>query len=210
MTHRHKRMTLILLLPLMVGCWLVPGFSSFNSVAFASPAGGTLVVGGVGSLTLPEWLSATEAKGLENQKNAGLQYDLVGFSGDVWHYARLVSYRLEQNLGPAALLFSLAESNPQVLGELARPLLEKSLAENGGKILEWSQARKSSFGGRSVPTISARLIMTEKAPLPMAAKVYVFMHKDRIVAFGLFAPDSDRVFWEKTGTGLFGQLAWEL
>lgn len=184
-------------------CWLLPGL---QSGAFA---GGNLAVTGVGVLTLPEWLAATEAKGMENQPNAGLQYDLVGLSGNTWHYARLVSYRLEQNLGPAALLFGIAEANPQVLGELARPLLERSLAENGGKILEWSQARKTSLGGRNVPTISARLIMTEKVPLPMAATVYVFMQKERLFALGIFAPDSDRVFWDQAFRPMAGQMIWE-
>ena len=182
--------------------------SSFLSLAEASQTGGSFELSGVGTLPLPEWLEASQAKGLENQPNAGLQYDLVGLSGEVWHYARLVSYRLEQNLGPAAILFGIAEANPQILGELARPLLEKNLAENGGKILEWSQARKASFGGRSVPVISARLVMTDKVPLPMAAKVYVFSHKDRIFALGIFAPDSDRIFWEHTSAKMFGKINW--
>ena len=117
-------------------------FSSLPSVFAASSTGGSLGIAGVGSVSLQEWMMATEAKGLENQPNAGLQYDLVGLSGDAWHYARLVAYRIEQTQGPAALLFGIAEANPQILGELARPLLEKSLAENGGKILEWSQSRK--------------------------------------------------------------------
>ena len=183
-------------------------FGFMQEKAVASP-GGPLAIPGVGTLTLPEWLTGTEAKGLDTQQNAGWQYDLVGSSGDTWHYARLVSYRLEQNPGPAALLFGIAEANPQVLGELARPLLEKSLAENGGKILEWSQARKKQFGGRSVPSISARLIMTEKIPLPMAAQVYVFMNRERLFAFGLFAPDSDRIFWEQLFGKMSGQMTWE-
>ena len=88
-------------------------------------------------------------------------------------------------------------------------LLEKSLAENGGKILEWSPARKTSLGGRGVPTISARLTMTDKVPLPMAATVYVFMHKERLYALGYFVPDSDRRFWERIANPMFGQLKWE-
>ena len=183
-------------------------FGAMQEGAAASPGGATAIPG-VGALVLPEWLTGTEAKGLDNQQNAGWQYDLVGFSGDTWHYARLVSYRLDQNLGPAALLFGIAEANPQVLGELARPLLEKSLAENGGKILEWSQVRKKQFGGRSVPCISARLIMTEKIPLPMAAQVYVFMNREKLFAFGLFVPDSDRVFWEQLFGKMSGQMTWE-
>ena len=102
-------------------------FSSLPPVFAASSTGGSLGIVGVGSISLPEWMMATEAKGLENQPNAGLQYDLVGLSGDAWHYARLVAYRIEQTQGPAALLFGIAKANPQILGELARPLLEKSL-----------------------------------------------------------------------------------
>ncbi len=185
-------------------------FSSLPPVFAASSTGGSLGIVGVGSISLPEWMMATEAKGLENQPNAGLQYDLVGLSGDAWHYARLVAYRIEQTQGPAALLFGIAEANPQILGELARPLLEKSLAENGGKILEWSQSRKTSFGGRSVPAISARLIMTEKVPLPMSAKVYIFMHKERLFALGVFVPDTDRFFWEKTINDMTSKISWEL
>ena len=180
---------------------------SVNAAVANNP--GNLALPGIGGIMLPEWLVATAAKGLESQPNAGQQYDLSGLSGDAWRYARIVVYRLEQNLGPAALLFGFVESNPTALGELARPLLEKNLAENGGKILEWSPARKTSLGGRSVPTISARLIMTEKVPLPMAATVYVFMHKERLYAVGYFVPDSDRRFWEKIATPMFGQLKWE-
>lgn len=180
---------------------------SVNAAVANNP--GNLALPGIGGIMLPEWLVATAAKGLESQPNAGQQYDLSGLSGDAWRYARIVVYRLEQNLGPAALLFGFVESNPTALGELARPLLEKNLAENGGKILEWSPARKTSLGGRSVPTISARLIMTEKVPLPMAATVYVFMHKERLYAVGYFVPDSDRRFWEKMANPMFGQLKWE-
>ena len=180
---------------------------SVNAAVANNP--GNLALPGIGGIMLPEWLVATAAKGLESQPNAGQQYDLSGLSGDAWRYARIVVYRLEQNLGPAALLFGLVESNPMALGELARPLLEKNLAENGGKILEWSPARKTSLGGRGVPTISARLTMTDKVPLPMAATVYVFMHKERLYALGYFVPDSDRRFWEKIATPMFGQLKWE-
>ena len=180
---------------------------SVNAAVANNP--GNLALPGIGGIMLPEWLVATAAKGLESQPNAGQQYDLSGLSGDAWRYARIVVYRLEQNLGPAALLFGFVESNPTALGELARPLLEKNLAENGGKILEWSPARKTSLGGRSVPTISARLIMTEKVPLPMAATVYVYMHKERLYAVGYFVPDSDRRFWEKMANPMFGQLKWE-
>lgn len=172
-------------------------------------AGDPLTLSGVGTLGMPEWLEAMPAKGLDEAGNAGLQYDLVGLTGGTWHYARLVSYRLEQNLGPAAMLFGLVESNPKLLGEVARSLLEKNLTENGGKILEWQQARRSPLGGRNVPVISARLIMTEKVPLPMAATVYVFAHKERIFALGVFAPDSDRAFWQGLLNGMAGQLRWE-
>ena len=164
---------------------------------------------GIGGVALPDWLTASAAKGLENQANAGQQYDLTGLSGDAWRYARIVVYRLEQNLGPAALLFGIVEASPTALGELARPLLEKSLAENGGKILEWSPTRKTSLGGRGVPTISARLTMTDKVPLPMAATVYVFIHKERLYALGYFVPDSDRRFWDKIANPMFGQMKWE-
>jgi len=203
--NRRLYVFLTLIAVLFAGTML-PGL---QSEAFASPAGGLLGIPGVGTLSLPEWLTATEARGMENQPNAGWQYDLVGLSGDTWHYARLVSYRLEQNLGPAAMLFGIAEANPQILGELARPLLDKSLSENGGRILEWSPARKTFLGGRSVPMISARLIMTEKVPLPMSAKVYVFMQKEHLFALGVFAPDSDRVFWDRTFNQIAGQLSWE-
>lgn len=204
MSYKHNRFFAVLAVMLLMCCSFLPsGFA-------ASSTEGTLGIAGVGSFSLPEWMAATEAKGLENQPNAGLQYDLVGLFGDSWHYARLVSYRIEQNLGPASLLFGVAEANPQILGELARPLLEKSLAENGGKILEWSQARKTPFGGRSVPSISARLIMTEKVPLPMSAKVYIFMHKEKVFALGIFAPDTDRFFWEKSINDMTGKMKWEL
>jgi hypothetical protein len=191
---------------MVAGVCLLPLWSADAAVAADS---GSLTLPGIGGIVLPEWLGATASKGLENQANAGQQYDLTGLSGDAWRYARIVVYRLEQNMGPAALLFGLVEANPTALGELARPLLEKSLAENGGKILEWSPARKTSLGGRSVPTISARLTMTEKVPLPMAATVYVFMHKERLYALGYFVPDSDRRFWEKIATPMLGQLQWE-
>lgn len=171
--------------------------------------GSPLAMPGVGTFTVPEWLEASSAKGLEEQPNAGLQYDLIGFSDGVWHYARLVTYRLEQNLGPAAMLFGLVEANPKLLGELARSLLEKSLAENGGRILEWSEASRGQLGGRTTPVIAARLIMTEKVPLPMAATVYVFANKERIYALGLFAPDSDRRFWQTTFAAMAGKLRWE-
>ena len=32
----------------------------------------------------------------------------------------------------------------------------------------------------------------------MSAKVYIFMHKERLFALGVFVPDTDRFFWEKT------------
>ena len=180
---------------------------SVNAAVANNP--GNLALPGIGGIMLPEWLVATAAKGLESQPNAGQQYDLSGLSGDAWRYARIVVYRLEQNLGAAALLFGIVEASPTALGELARLLLEKSLAENGGKFLEWSPARKTSLGGRSVPTISARLTMTDKVPLPMAATVYVFMHKERLYALGYFVPDSDRRFWDKIANPMFGQMKWE-
>ncbi len=197
---------------LLLACFVAAGLyvsplQSANAAVASEPA--SLTLPGIGEIVLPEWLAATAAKGLESQPNAGQQYDLTGLSGDAWRYARIVVYRLEQNLGPAALLFGIVESNPAALGELARPLLEKSLAENGGKILEWSPARKTSLGGRGVPTISARLTMTEKVPLPMAATVYVFMHKERLYALGYFVPDSDRRFWEKIANPMLGQLKWQ-
>ena len=196
----------VVTIALVVGVCL---FCPLQQVAAMPAATGQFVLPGIGGLTIPDWLTASAAKGLEKQADTGQQYDLTGLSGDAWRYARIVVYRLEQNLGPAALLFGFVESNPTALGELARPLLEKNLAENGGKILEWSPARKTSLGGRSVPTISARLIMTEKVPLPMAATVYVFMHKERLYAVGYFVPDSDRRFWEKMANPMFGQLKWE-
>ena len=199
---------LILVVAMVFGiCPLLMGIAP-KSVVFAGP-GGEFSIPGVGSMNLPDWLEATAAIGLENQPNAGLQYDLVGFSKDTWHYGRLVTYKLNQNLGVASLLFGVAESNPQVLGELARPLLAKSLAENGGRILEWAPAKKALFGGSNVPVINARLIMTEKIPLPMAATVYVFMHRDRLTAVGLFSPDSDRLFWNQQFRQLAASLHWE-
>ena len=191
---------------IVAGLWLTP-LQLANAAVASDPA--NLILPGIGGIALPDWLAATAAIGLENQPNAGQQYDLAGLSGDAWRYARVVVYRLEQNLGPAALLFGIVESSPAALGELARPLLEKSLAENGGKILEWSPARKTLLGGRGVPTISARLTMTEKVPLPMAATVYVFMHKEKLYALGYFVPDSDRRFWEKVATPMLAQLKWE-
>ena len=200
-----KKIKLIVVLTLLL--FVEGGFFGVGAIAGAEP-GGTLTVSGVGSLSLPDWLEAKEAKGLENQTNAGLQYDLVGLYKDTWHYARLVTYKMEQNMGVAALLFGVAEANPQVLGELARPLLDKNLAENGGKILEWMPAKKAMLGGRNVPSISARLIMTDKVPLPMAATVYVFMHQDRLFAIGLFAPDSDRQFWTQQFRQMSADMKW--
>ena len=197
---------LLLAVFIVTGLWL--GSLQSANAAIVNDSG-SLALPGIGEILLPEWLAATAAKGVENQANAGQQYDLTGLSGDAWRYARVVVYRLEQNLGPAALLFGIVEASPAALGELARPLLEKSLAENGGKILEWSPPRKTLLGGRGVPTISARLTMTEKVPLPMAATVYVFMHKERLYALGYFVPDSDRRFWEKVAPAMLGQLKWE-
>ena len=185
----------------------VSSMRDFASVAKAE-SGGALQIAGIGSFPLPDWLEAKAAKGLENQPNAGMQYDLVGFSKDTWHYARLVAYKMDQNMGVASLLFGVAEANPQVLGELARPLLDKSLADNGGKILEWLPAKKAPLGGRSVPAISARLIMTDKVPLPMTATVYVFLHQDRLFAVGLFSPDSDRQFWAQQFRQMAADLKW--
>jgi len=176
----------------------------FQSVSSAEP-GGALAVSGVGTINLPDWLEAKAAKGLEGQQNAGQQFDLIGLSKETWHYARLISYKVEQDLGPAALLFSMADSNPQVLelmSGLIRPMLTKNLEENGGKVLEWYPAKKASFGGRNVPVLTARLIMTDKVPLPMFATVYVFMQGDRPSGLGIFCPDSDRLFW----TPLFSQM----
>ena len=204
---RIRKWTLMILVGFIVaGLWLTP-LQLANAAVASDPA--NLILPGLGGIVLPDWLAATAAIGLENQPHAGQQYDLAGLSGDAWRYARVVVYRLEQNLGPAALLFGIVESSPAALGELARPLLEKSLAENGGKILEWSPARKTLLGGRGVPTISARLTMTEKVPLPMAATVYVFMHKEKLYALGYFVPDSDRRFWEKVATPMLAQLKWE-
>ena len=204
---RIRKWALMILVGFIVaGLWLAPLQLANAAVASDPP---NLILPGIGGIALPDWLAATAAIGLENQPHAGQQYDLAGLSGDAWRYARVVVYRLEQNLGPAALLFGIVESSPAALGELARPLLEKSLAENGGKILEWSPARKTLLGGRGVPTISARLTMTEKVPLPMAATVYVFMHKEKLYALGYFVPDSDRRFWEKVATPMLAQLKWE-
>ncbi len=193
---------------IMAGVLICLTMLSLHPVAVAA-SGGALAIPGVGYFSLPDWLEAKEAKGLENQPNAGLQYDLTGYSKDTWHYARLVSYKMEQNLGVASLLFGAAESNPKILGELARPLLAKSLEENGGRILEWTPAKKSTLGGRSVPTIMARLIMTDKVPLPMAATVYIFMHQEHLFAIGLFSPDSDRLFWTQHFRQMAASMRWQ-
>ena len=196
------------LVAIFIGVFLCITAPGTHAVALADP-GGSLALAGIGSMGLPEWLEAKAATGMENQTNAGIQYDLVGFNKDTWHYARVVSYKMEQNMGVAALLFGVAESNPQVLGELAKPLLSKSLEENGGRILEWTPAKKAMLGGRSVPVITSRLIMTDKVPLPMAATVYVFMNQDRLYAVGLFAPDSDRQFWSQLFRQMAADMKWE-
>lgn len=198
----------LVLYPLLIALIVAgPTFPAAGPVAEA--AGGFLSVSGVGIMRLPDWVECKEAVGLEKQQNAGQQFDLVGLSQNTWHYARLVSYRMEQNLGAASLLFGIAEANPRALGEVARPLLSKSLEDNGGKILEWTPANKAPLGGRSVPVIKARLIMTDKVPLPMAATVYVFMHQDRLTALGLFSPDSDRLFWEQYFRQMATDMKWE-
>ena len=120
-----------LLVFMVAGLCLLPQ-GSVDAALASDP--GSLTLPGIGGIVLPEWLVATAAKGLETQPNTGQQYDLTGLSGEAWRYARIVVYRLEQNLGPAALLFGLVEANPAALAEMARPLLEKSLAENGGKV----------------------------------------------------------------------------
>jgi hypothetical protein len=199
----NKRLVVILLGALL--CMVTPGT---YAVVSAEP-GGVLPLSGIGTLGLPDWLEMKPAKGMENQPNAGTQYDLVGLEKDTWHYARVVAYKMEQNLGVASLLFGVAESNPQILGELAKPLLNKSLEENGGRILEWTPAKKAMLGGRSVPIITSRLIMTDKVPLPMAATVYVFMNHDRLFALGLFAPDSDRQFWAQLFRQRAADMKWE-
>ena len=112
----------VVTIALVVGVCL---FCPLQQVAAMPAATGQFVLPGIGGLAIPDWLTASPAKGLEKQTETGQQYDLTGLSGDAWRYARIVVYRLEQNLGPAALLFGLVESNPMALGELARPLLEK-------------------------------------------------------------------------------------
>ena len=196
---------------LMIGiCLVVTLISGFIQTGNAAEAaGGLLTVPGVGSMVLPDWLEAKAAKPMDGQQNAGLQFDMTGLSKDTWHYARLVSYRSEQNLGPAALLFGAVESNPQLLVSLIQPMLARSMEENGGKVLEWFPAKKASLGGRSVPVLTARLIMTDKVPMPMFATVYVFMHQDKVSAMGMFCPDSDRLFWSPLFGQMAGQLKWE-
>jgi hypothetical protein len=196
------------LIVILLGALLSVVAPGTYAVASAEP-GGVLSLSGIGTLGLPDWLAMKPAKAMENQPNSGAQYDLVGLERDTWHYARVVAYKMEQNLGAASLLFGVAESNPQILGELAKPLLNKSLEENGGRILEWTPAKKAMLGGRSVPVITSRLIMTDKVPLPMAATVYVFMNHDRLFALGVFAPDSDRQFWAQLFRQMAADMKWE-
>ena len=202
MVIRYKRTWLICCLATLL-------LSSFQLIMTAEAAGGTFDVPGVGSFGLPEWLEVKPAKPMDGQQNAGLQYDMTGLTKDVWHYARFVSYRLEQNLGPAAILFAAIEANPQLLVSLVQPMLAKSMEDNGGKVLEWYPGKKASLGGRSVPTLTARLIMTDKVPLPMFATVYVFMTQEKVSALGIFCPDSDRLFWDPLFTQMAGQMKWE-
>lgn len=203
MRSKHLRKTALAVLFV-----LTVSLSGISTTAWAEELK-PLAIAGVGTLELPDWLTATAAKGLEKQENVGLQFDLVGLSKDTWHYARLISYRMDQNLGMAAMLFGMAEANPQLLGELARPLIAKSLEENGGKVLEWLPVKKATLGGRSVSVLTARLIMTEKVPLPMYASVYVFMNKDKLSGLGLFCPDSDRQFWSPLFIQTANRLKWE-
>ena len=50
------------------------------------------MLSGIGGLAIPDWLTASPAKGLEKQTETGQQYDLTGLSGDAWRYARIVVY----------------------------------------------------------------------------------------------------------------------
>ena len=165
---------------IVAGLWLTPLQLANAAVASDPP---NLILPGIGGIALPDWLAATAAIGLENQPHAGQQYDLAGLSGDAWRYARVVVYRLEQNLGPAALLFGIVESSPAALGELARPLLEKSLAENGGKILEWSQ----DLAWRSWRADDIRQIDNDRKSAVTDGGYRICVHAQReIVCVGLF------------------------
>lgn len=165
----------------------------------ANAAGIPLEVADIGTLTLPGNLDIKPAIETETAPGLSAQYDLTCLDTDTWHYARLVIFKDNRDMGLAAAMFNQGVQNPQILNALsdsAKNMLEKSLSQNGAHMLEWYPPRSAVAGKRNALSVAFRCTATDKLPMPLYASMYFFVPDQKLAGVAIFCADSDRKYWE--------------
>lgn len=165
----------------------------------ANAAGIPLEVTDIGTLTLPGNLDIKPAREAETAPGLSAQYDLTCFDNTTWHYARLVIFKDNRDMGLAAVMFNQGVQNPQiltVLSDSAKDMLEKSMSQNGAHMLEWYPPKSAVAGKYNALSVAFRCTATDKLPMPLYASMYFFVPDQKLAGLAIFCADSDRKYWE--------------
>ena len=188
-----------LLFTILVAVYVIIGSPG---IAVASPPQDDMkavVIDGVGGSFIPSGVDFASAVGTENMKNIETQYDLTSTGRDCSHYARLLVYKDNHDLGPALALVDLVEFRPELvtlMSNMGQKLVSKKLDENGAKLIEWLPANKVYVQKHNGVQFGARLTLSEKLPLPMYAVIVVYPQNGTLTGIALMCPDSDRLYWQ--------------
>lgn len=177
--------------------------------AAASSNGIPLEIADIGTIMIPSWLQVNEAKNMEGAVSINAQYDMTGLQKDTYHYARTIVYKDTKDMGLAADLFNYVEFKEpllQMASDTLKGTVTKNLESNGAKLLEWYPIQKANIGKQSAFLLSARLIVTDKLPLPMFADIYVTVKDRHLIGVGFICPDSDRTFWQPIFREMISQV----
>jgi hypothetical protein len=183
---------LMLLILLLASCLM-------TAVASAEPTMKAFAISGVGLSSLPNEIDFADAVGTETMKNMESQYDLTGSSGNVSHYARLVVYKDTRDLGAVLSLIDMVDFKAELvtlMSNMGQKLVAKKLEENGAKLVEWYPASKVQIQKHNGVQLGAKVILSEKLPLPMFATVAVYPKDGKLTGIVLLCPDSDRLYWQ--------------
>lgn len=166
-------------------------------------------VEGIGASYLPGAVSFSSAVGTETMVNLGTQYDLTGSDVDTLHYARLVAYKDTHNLGSALAFVEKVGFRPELvalLSKMGQDMAIKKLEDNGGKLVEWLPAQTVTVQQHNGVLIGARVVLSEKLPIPMFASVAVYPEGGSLNGIALICPDSDRLYWQPVFTKLLAGM----
>ncbi len=202
-----KRILIFLLgLYLMVE-FVLPGIAVCGAAVPSNSI--SLEITGVGTMLVPAWLQVNEAKNIDGIENINAQYDMTGLQQDTYHYARTIIYKDNKDMGLAADLFNYVEFKEpllQMASDTLKGTVERTLESNGAKLLQWYPIQKAAMGKQNAFLLEARLIATDKLPLPMFADIYVTVKDRHLTGVGFLCPDSDRMFWQPIFKQMVSQI----